>query len=64
MNKSHKQYGPHVFERLGFHPVMSYRQIAKELGMSETNVGYTLYVAIKKIKKRLRERGVCKEDYL
>lgn len=39
--------------RLKFHAGMKYRQIAAATGLSESNVGYLLHVALKSLKRRM-----------
>ena len=46
--------------RLKFEEDMSYRQIAKETGLSVSNVGYVLHHAIKSLAVELKKIGVGK----
>jgi len=40
--------------RLKFHGELSYREISRITGLSETNVGYLIHVAVKTVRERLQ----------
>jgi RNA polymerase sigma-70 factor (ECF subfamily) len=40
--------------RLKFHGELSYREISRITGLSETNIGYLIHVAVKTVRERLQ----------
>lgn len=50
----------HEMIRLKFQEGLSYREIAKITGMSESNVGFQIHAAVKSLRQQLAPKGVKK----